>query len=181
MKRILLFALGGLLLGGIVHLAIVFMVPLYAENDAWAQMHAFGPDGQFHILPLPEPGAEPLVSLDPFMAQAVCRFTLAGGPVRIRASLPDDFWSIAVFDRRGRNIYSLNDRAADRQTLDLAIATSVQMAQLRQKPPEVLDTILSVELPLDTGFALLRVFVPDDSTRPGALAALAAADCSGSL
>ena len=181
MRRTLFFALGGLLLGGIIHVAIVFMVPLYAANDAWAQMRAFGRDGQFHLLPIPEAGAEPLASLDPRMAQAVCRFSLADGPVRVRAELPDEFWSVAVFDRRGRNVYSLNDRAAERSRLDLAILTPVQMAQVRQDPPTSLETAIVLELSLDTGFVLLRAFVPDDSMLPEATASLRAADCAGSL
>ena len=94
-------------------------------------MQRFGRDGQFHVLPQPTAGAEPLASLDPRMVYAVCRFSLGDGPVRIRASLPDDFWSVAIFDRRGRNVYSLNDRSAERTQLDLAILTPVQMAQLR--------------------------------------------------
>lgn len=181
MKRTFLFALGGLLLGGVIHIAIVFMVPLYANNDAWAQMHRFGRDGAYHLLPIPAAGSEPLASLDPRMVAAVCRFSLVDGPTRVRADLPDDFWSVAVFDRRGRNVYSLNDRAADRQSLDLAILTPVEMAQLRQNPPETLDTALVVQLPIDEGFVLLRVFVADDSMLPSALDALATADCSGVL
>ena len=123
----------------------------------------FGRDGQFHVLPVPEAGAEPLASLDPRMLQAVCRFSLGRGPVRIQASFADDFWSVAVFDRRGRNIYSLNDRSAERARLDLAILTPVQMAQLRQDPPASLETAIVQELPIDVGFVLLRAFVPDNS------------------
>ena len=114
MRRTLLFALGGLLLGGIIHIAVVFMIPLFANRDAWAQMKQFGRDGKFHQLPIPEAGSEPLASLDPRMIYSVCRFSLGQGPVRITASLPEDFWSVAIFDRRGRNIYSLNDRSAER-------------------------------------------------------------------
>ena len=181
MRRTLLFVVGGLLLGGIIHIAIVFMVPYYAGKDAWAQMNRFGPDSQFHVLPIPEAGAEPLASLDPRMVQAVCRFSLSDGPVRVRATFPDEFWSVAVFDRRGRNVYSLNDRAAERSKLDLAILTSVQMAQIRQNPPASLETAIVLELPIQTGFALLRVFVPDDSMLPEAMVALRDADCSGTL
>lgn len=181
MKRTLLFILGGLLLGGIIHVAIVLLVPLYAPNDAWAQMTRFGPDEQFHILPLPEAGAEPLTSLDPRMVQAVCRFNLADGPVRIQADLPDEFWSAAVFDRRGRNIYSLNDRAAERSRLDLAILTPVQMAQLRQDPPASLETAIVLELPIDSGFVLLRAFAPDDSLLPSATRSLRNAACAATL
>ena len=181
MKRTLIFVLGGILLGGIIHIAIVFMVPYYADHDAWAQMHRFGRDGQFHVLPLPEAGAEPLASLDPRMVQAVCRFSLARGPVRVSAAFANQFWSVAVFDRRGRNIYSLNDRSADRAQLDLAILTPVQMAQLRQDPPASLETAIVLELPIDVGFVLLRAFVPDDSLMASVTASLKAADCGGSL
>ena len=115
------------------------------------------------------------------MLQAVCRFSLADGPVRMRAAFPDEFWSVAVFDRRGRNVYSLNDRSAERTRLDLAILTPVQMAQLRQDPPASLETAIVLELPIEVGFGLIRLFIPDESLLAGATAALAAADCAGTL
>ena len=181
MTRTVLFLIGGVLLGGIIHIAVVFMVPYYANRDAWAQMDGFGPDDQFHVLPLPQAGTEPLRSLDPWMLQAVCRFSLADAPVRITAALPDDYWSIAVFDRRGRNVYSLNDRSAERTRLDMAIITPVQMAQLRQDPPQSLETAIVIELPLSEGFALLRVFVAEESDLGRARRALQTADCTGTL
>lgn len=181
MRRTLLFALGGLLIGGIVHVAIVFLVPFYAGKDAWAQIARFGADGQFHTLAMAESGNEPIVGLDPKMMVAVCRFSLANGPLRVRADLPDEFWSAAVFDRRGRNVYSLNDRAAEKSHLDLAIMTPVQLAQLRQNPPPALETAIVLELPIQTGFVLLRAFVPDESMLPGTTASLHGADCGGSL
>ncbi len=181
MKRTFIFIIGGILLGGIIHVAIVFMVPYYADHDAWAEMHRFGRDGQFHVLPVPQPGAEPLAALDPRMLQAVCRFSLGRGPVRVRATLADEFWSVAVFDRRGRNVYSLNDRSVDSTRLDLVILTPVQMAQLRQDPPASLETAVVQELPINAGIVLIRAFVPDDSLMPAISAALKAADCGGSL
>jgi len=181
MRRTLLFALGGLLLGGIIHIAVVFICPLFPSRAAWAQMKKFGRDGKFHQLPIPEAGSEPLASLDPRMIYSVCRFSLGQGPVRITASLPEDFWSVAIFDRRGRNIYSLNDRSAERSRLDMVVVTPVQMAQLRQDPPAALETAIVIELPIDVGFALLRVFVADDSQLAQAVNAVSSADCSGSL
>jgi uncharacterized membrane protein len=180
-RRTLLFVIGGILVGGIIHVAIVFLVPAFAGRDAWAQMQRFGSDGAFHTLPLAEAGAEPLFDLDPRMMEAVCRFNLANGPVRVRADLPDEFWSVAVFDRRGRNVYSLNDRAAERSRLDLAILTPVQMAQMRQAPPASLESAIVLELPIQAGFVLIRAFVPDETMLPSVTAALSGADCSGSL
>ena len=181
MKRTFAFVLGGLLVAGIIHIAIVFMVPLYASNDAWGQMKQFGRDGQFHVLALPLPGAEPLAALDPRIMHAACRFSLVDGPVRIQAALPDDFWSIAIFDRRGRNIYSLNDRSAERSQLDLAILTPVQMARLRQDPPASLETAVVLVEPIDVGFGLIRVFVADETRLTAATTALNGADCAAPI
>ncbi|MCP4381570.1 MAG: DUF1254 domain-containing protein [Hyphomicrobiales bacterium] len=181
MNRTLFFAFGGLLLAGVIHIVSVMLVPQFATNDAWSAMKAFGRDDIFHVLPRAEAGAEPLPSLDPHMLYAVCRFSLADDPMRVTASLPNDFWSIAVFDRRGRNRFSLNQRSAERSELDLTVITPVQMAQLRQDPPEALETAIVVELPLETGFVLIRVFVADDTLLPRARAALDTADCAAEL
>ncbi len=181
MKRTLLFLVGALFLGGMIHIVVVLLVPYYADRDAWAQVERFGREDRFHVLPLAQPGAEPLKSLDPWMLQAVCRFSLAEGPVRMTAALPDDFWSIAIFDRRGRNMFSLNDRSAERTRLDLAVITPVQMAQLRQNPPESMETAIVVELPIEEGFAMLRLFVADETKLPDAAEAAQSADCSGTL
>lgn len=181
MIRTLLFVLGGLLLAGVIHIAVIFFVPYFATHDAWSEVERFGPDGQFHVLALAGSGPDALPGLDPRALHAVCRFSLANGPIRIQARLPADFWSIAIFDRRSRNLYSLNDRSAEHAALDLAVLTPVQMAQLREDPPASLEQAVVIELPVETGFAVLRVLVADDSMLPSATRALEGATCSGNL
>ncbi|HVZ13906.1 MAG TPA: DUF1254 domain-containing protein [Bauldia sp.] len=181
MRRTILFVIGGLLVGGIIHVAIVFLVPYYAGKDAYSAIGRMGSDGQFHLLPMAEAGAEAMPATDPHFMEAVCRFDLHGGPIRVLAAMPDEFWSVAVFDKLSRNVYSLTDRAVDGSNLDLALLTSVQNAQMRQNPPESLNTAIVLELPIDAGFIVLRALVPDDSLRPAVTAALAAAQCSASL
>ncbi len=181
MRRTILFVIGGLLVGGIVHVAIVFLVPYYAGKDAYSSIARMGSDGQFHLLPMAEPGAEAMPGIDPHFMEAACRFDLHSGPIRVRAAMPDEFWSVAVFDKLSRNVYSLTDRAVDGPDLDLALLTPVQNAQLRQNPPESLNTAIVLELPIDAGFIVLRALVPDDSLLPAVTAALKSADCSASL
>lgn len=181
MKGATLFVLGGLMLAGVIHIGTVLLVPHYAVNDAWAEMRRLGRAGTFHTIPLTEAGTGSLTSLDPRMMHAVCRFSMADGPVRISAHLLSDYWSIAIFDRRGRNAYSVNDRAADGSELDLTVITPVQMAQIRQDPPESMDSSIVIELPISEGFALIRVFVADETMVPRVEAALETADCSGTL
>lgn len=181
MKRLLLFAFGGVLLAGIIHIVVILLVPDFANRDAWTSMGRFGADGAFHLLPMSEPGTEPLPYLDPRMAYAVCRFSLDDGPIRIKATLPDEFWSLAVFDRRGSNIYSLNDRTAERTDIDLVVATPLQLVQLRENPIDALAQAIIIQVPATHGFILIRAFVedPTDTARVGK--ALAGAQCQADL
>lgn len=178
MKRLALFGLAGLLLGGVIHIAIIFLMPGFADREAWETVGTFGPDNRFNGLPEIVPGEEPLPALDPNFAYAVCRFTLDVGVLRMTAELPSDFWSIAIFDRRGRSIYSLNDRSAERGMLDIAVIRPDQMMALRQAPASALETAIVVEAPIDSGFALLRVFLADPAYRARAERALADARCA---
>lgn len=180
LKRTLLFAIGGILLGGVIHIAIILLMPSFSTRDAWTAMGRFGPDGQFHVLPLAEPETQPFPHLDPHMALAVCRFTL-DQPVRLTGELTGDFWSLGLFDRRGRSLYSLNDRSSEGGLLDLAIVSQVQMARIREDPPASLESAIVVELPISSGFAMLRVFVPDESLIAETAAALHGAQCRRGL
>ena len=181
MRRTAIFAAGGLLLAGIIHIVVIFLVPYFATRDAWSEVGRFGRDGTFHVLPLAETGIGGAALDGSAHAPRGLPISLGEGPVRIRASLPDDFWSVALFDRRGRNVYSLNDRSAERTQLDLAVLTPVQMAQLRENPPASLETAIVVEIPINVGFVVLRIFVADEAELPTAMAALATADCAGTL
>lgn len=181
MIRTLLFVAGGVLLAGIIHIAVVLLIPDFANRDAWTSMGRFGADGAFHVLPMSEPGTEPLPYLDPRMAHAACRFSLDQAPIRIRAAMPDEFWSLAVFDRRGSNVYSLNDRTAERTDIDLVIATPLQLTKLRENPIDGLDQSIVIEVPASHGFVLIRAFAEDPADAPRVNAALAAAQCSAEL
>jgi uncharacterized membrane protein len=181
MSRSLLFLAGGLLIGGIIHVAVVFLLPGFANRDSWSSAGRFGPSGAFHLLPTTEAGTEPLPDLDPDMAHAVCRFSLADGPVRIAATLPEGFWSVAIFSRRGLNLYSLNDRSAERAGLDLLVLTPEQLEAMAEDPPAAFEQAILVELPISEGFALIRAFVPDPSMLAPVEAALAEANCDAPL
>src|SRR5262245_37951529 len=117
LRRVLVFAVGGILLAGIIHISVVLLVPSFAKRNAWPRGLASGPARSFHALPTT--GAGGVTQPDACMLLAACRVSVSSAPVRIQAHLPDDCWSVAIFDHRGLNLYSLNDRAADRSELDL--------------------------------------------------------------
>ena len=179
MTRTGLFLLAGLLLGAGIHIAAVLMVPLFAVNDAWGSVPALGADGEFHTLPAPSP--DTAGEHDPHLMEAVCRFSLDEGPVRIVATLPDGFWSLAIFDRQSRNVYSLNDRAGDAVRLDVVIMSPEQEAALGEPRLTALGNAIVATLPIGAGIAMIRVFLPDRASIPAARASLAGADCNASV
>lgn len=173
--------LGGLLLGGIIHIAIIFFAPTFAANDGWARISAVTSENRFRLLPAPKPDEARFPDLDPQVAHAACRFDLSENPVRITADIPADFWSMAVFDRRGRNIFSINDRSTEGRALDLIVITPVQMALVRQNPPEDLEQAIIVERRIEEAFILFRALAADPTDRADIEAALVAATCRQGL
>ncbi|WP_319772004.1 hypothetical protein [Breoghania sp.] len=161
MIRTALWLLGGLLLGGVIHIVAVVLVPDFTTVDAWTRLEKFGPEARFNVLPTVEPGSEPLPMLDPTMAHAVCRFSLADGPVRLDATLPETFWSFSLFNRRGETTYSFNDRTSGEGKLAMLVLTSSQLAILRENPPADLESLIVIETDDEHAFAMLRAFVPD--------------------
>jgi uncharacterized membrane protein len=177
--RTVLFVLAGLLLGAGMHITAVLMVPLFAVNDAWARVASLGPDGEFHLLLAT--AADVAGERDPHLMEAVCRFSLSDGPVRIVATLPDGFWSLALFDRQSRNLYSLNDRGAEPTRLDLVVMTPENEAELGERGLPGLPNATVAAMPIDAGMAVIRVFLIDRASIPEASAALAAAACDAPL
>ena len=82
MIRALLWILGAIVLGGIVHLATVLAMPRAANQDAYSRLEPVTPVNS--VVPLAPPTAEASVMpyMDPAFAAAVCRYNLANGIVK---------------------------------------------------------------------------------------------------
>ena len=77
MMKWLLWLLGGILLGGIVHLATVLWLPRTATQDAYSRLTPVTPVNGVTTLPAPSPEKTLLPYMDPAFATAVCRYDLA--------------------------------------------------------------------------------------------------------
>lgn len=180
MRRILWIGAGGLLGAIIIHVLLVVILPRLAGGDVAEAMAAYGPEGTFNLLPRPETAGADLAFVDPRLVHAVCRFTLEGRPLRIAASIVADFWSVAVFDRTGNTLYSLNDRTGGGAGIDLLLIGPAEVADL-QETEEVLDDVVIVEMPVETGLVVLRAFYRDAAMRGQVEAMLQAASCDAPL
>ena len=57
MIRFLLWLVGGVLLGGIIHIVVILTLPMLAEETTWSRVSAFE-DGRSSILFVIEPAVE---------------------------------------------------------------------------------------------------------------------------
>ena len=178
MKSSALSIIAGLILAGIIHISIVLMIPAFASQDAWSKLTSTGEEWHFTRLNnANKNGANLLSSTDPLFQTAACRFSLSETPLLVRAFGDLPFWSVAVFNRHGKIIYSFNDRTAIDQQLNLLIVNPVQMAVLRQDPPASIEQSIIVKTSIDKGFVLIRALQPDPSWVPAVNNFLGEAAC----
>jgi uncharacterized membrane protein len=167
----------GIIGAGIVHIVVLLLIPHYSEQDAWALISEAGPAYAMVPLKTTTAGEAVLSDADPMFEVAACRFDLSDGTVQITAEGRVPFWSLSVFDRRGSNIYSLNDRSATDGRLDIVIATPAQLLELRKAPPEQYEESVIIEADTLEGIAVLRSFVPDATWGPIVARHLAGTAC----
>lgn len=177
MTRLLYVLLLGLLGAAIVHISILLLLPVLSERDAWSRLAARAEPFRTVALKAGEPDS-PVPLADPFMEARACRFDTDEGVVHVTAAQNAAFWSVSIYDRRGYNIYSFNDRTAAGNRLDLAIASPEQMIQLRKDLPEELARSIFVEIDNPVGIAVVRVFRRDPTFEPVVSAFLDSIGCS---
>ncbi|RIY01278.1 DUF1254 domain-containing protein [Aureimonas flava] len=172
MGKLFLALLIGLVGAAIVHIAIVFSIPLQAENDAWGRLSRLG--ALFAVVRIEdrpntaggdaqEPG---FAFVDPAFIDSACRFSLEDGPVRLTADERTGFWTASVYARNGDNLYSISERVALEGALDLLIGTREQLDLARVEGTELPDQTVTVELATDEGYVMVRSLVDSRSERP---------------
>ena len=178
MLRLLYVLLISIVGAGIVHIAVLLLLPQFSERDAWSSL-AEAADFYKAVRIDAEDGSAPLVkAVDPLFHAAACRFDLDEGPVHIRAPGNVPFWSVSIYNRAGQNVYSFNDRAANNNALDFVVLTSAQMIEIRKQVPEDFSKAIFVEAPIGEGIVVVRSFVPDPTWEETTTEFLARIACS---
>lgn len=172
MGKLFLAVLVGLVGAAIIHIAIIFSIPMQAENDAWARLARFGDlFSVVRVADLPgasgaQPAATAFAFIDPAFIDVACRFSLENGPARLTAEERTGFWTASVYARNGDNLFSISERVALEGALDLLIGTREQLDLARVEGSELPDQTVSVELPTDEGYVMVRSLVDSESERP---------------
>lgn len=177
MIRTLLWLVAGAMLGVIVHIVVILILPAYARNDIWTRVSALDVLDNVVVLPAVVAGAPNPMRLDPELAYAVCRIDLGKGPGVVSGTLPDGYWSVAVFDRAGRVVYSTTNRDGLGQSLDLGVFNPAQTLLLARQQLDIAEGLLIVESPGDDVFVVVRAAPPYPSVRTRYEAALSELVC----
>ncbi|MEA3028477.1 MAG: hypothetical protein QOF91_3762 [Alphaproteobacteria bacterium] len=178
MIRLLLWLLGGALLGGIVHLATVLMLPSLAEQDAYARLAPIAAVNSVTPIPPPTPENATMPFMDPAFAVSVCRYDLTGGPLKFSIPVSPAYTSVSFYTRADIAYYAINDRAAGRRVIELDLMTSAQRSDLQDTEEVTAADRLIVESPTQTGLVLIKALAPEPGMLPVARGSVAAARCS---
>jgi len=165
MVRTLLYALGGVLLGLVIHLVVILILPSASGNAAYTRIASIQATNKTTLIPLPAAGEPNPLHLDPDMAYALCELDLSGGPGEVTGTLPLAFWSVAVYDRAGTVLYSTTNRDGIGQTLDLGIFDPAQTRLLAEQKIDIAPGLLIVEASTDEVFVVVRLAPPHPSMR----------------
>ncbi len=177
MIRTLLWLLGGLILGGIIHIVVILTLPMLADETAWTRVADLDAQNRMVILPPIEPGTPNPLGLDPDLAYGLCRVDLAEGPAYVSGVMPDAFWSVALFNKQGIVTYSTTNRDGIGQTLEMGIFNAAQTRLLAQQQLDIAEGLLVVESTADELLILVRLAPPHNAMRHRFEAALAAVQC----
>ena len=173
-----LLILGGVLLGGIVHLATVIIVPRTATQDAYARLTPIAPVNTVVALPAPTPEKAVMPFMDPAFASAVCRYDLSQGPLKLTVPVSPGYTSVSFYTRYDVAYYAINDRAAGRRIIELDLMTTAQHDQVPEDEEVTAADRLIVESPTLTGLIAIRALAAEPGLMRVAQSTVAASKCA---
>ncbi len=180
---LLLYATGVLFVAGVVHIVSILVMPQVATHDAYARLAALARPGQMTLLPRALPGRQVTPYEDPALAQAVCLYDLANGPLHLHADLPDiRLLTVSFRTRTGQVFYSMTDRASLHGTIEVRIMTQPQLEAVQADDDDEDNDQPLKELRLvapDTkGFVLVNALATHPSERADAEAEVKSISCA---
>jgi len=175
--RLLLWLLGGSLLGGVVHLATVLVLPRLATQDAYSRLAPITRVNAVTALAAPTPESALMPFMDPAFAAAVCRYDLAAGPLKFSVPISAAYTSVSFYTRGEVAYYALNDRSAGRRVIELELMTREQRNNLPGDEEITAADRLIIESPTTTGLVVIKALAPEAGLLPAARNVLATARC----
>ena len=177
MIRFMLWLLGGILLGGVVHLATVLLLPRMANQDAYSRLAPVTPVNKVVPIPAPSPDKAAMPFMDPAFAMAVCRYDLTKAPLKFSVPISQACTSVSFYTRSDIAYYAINDRAAGRRVIELDLMTAEQHSEVPDNEEITAADRLIVESPTNTGLIVIKALAAEPGLLAAAQSSLTAARC----
>jgi uncharacterized membrane protein len=175
--RFLLWLLGGVLLGGVVHLVTILMLPSMATQDAYSRLTPLAPVNKVVPVPAPAPDKAAMPFMDPAFAMAVCRYDLTNAPLKFSVPISQAYTSVSFYTRSDVAYYAINDRAAGRRVIELDLMTPEQHSDAPESEDTTAADKLVVESPSRTGLIVIKALAAEPGLLAAAQSTLASAKC----
>ena len=177
MIRWLFAILGGIVLGGIVHLVSVLALPRVATKDAYSRLSTMSRVNDVTLLPLAEPRNALMPFQDPAFATAICRYDLSNGSIKLTVPVSQAYTSVSFYTRNDVPYYAINDRSAGRKVIELDLMTADQHADLPTDEDITAADRLIIDSPTLTGLIVMKALAPEPDMMTMAQTSLASATC----
>lgn len=165
MRKLLYALIVGLVGAGIVHIVSLLLIPVVSDNDAWARLSSVTKPGAFTLVEPQSQIASSTRALDPNFVVGACQFSLQDGPIVLTSEGKTSFWSLSIYNKRGENLFSINDRITNNGVLDMVIATPLQFIEFQNDMPVELQNSVFAQADVQEGFVILRAFIANESER----------------
>ena len=164
----------------IVHIGTVLFAPGFLFDRNLDLLASDMPDNKFFILP-GEAQSKIFPEYPSGTVFGLCRFNLTSGPITLDANLPDGIWTLTVYSRFGKTLYTVTDEQSgiDKFSLQLAMAPSIfDVLSLKEEDDNLVESsgwkVLSSD---ERGFALFWVPAVDQAMREGLMETLSKSSC----
>ncbi len=142
---------------GMIHICSTLVIPQFARANAFQRISIGLPLNVMRVLPVAEPGKQPLPFIGADERIAVCRFDVSQGPVEIAATLPERGWTLGLYTADGDNFYVIPAQDLRRFELAITLVPATERFLGVFSLGTVPDTTASqVSVPQLTGYVVLR-------------------------
>ena len=176
MKTLLFWTLCILLLAGAVHLGYVLIVPPIEMRAKIDELRRIAGSGELTVLSR-EDSVRLMGPDGQWLVHALCVYDLAEGPVMINATVPNSYWSMAIYSAGGETFYSLNDRQAGIERVDLMIRRPSDQAPEEQEEVPQTDDTFTVRAPDPVGVVVMRALADETAEYDRTAEVLATSNC----
>jgi uncharacterized membrane protein len=149
--------IGGLLLGGIVHILATFAVPFVSPGHAFSKLRDSLPVNRMVILPPPAPGKQALPFLTPDAVYGLCRYDLSVDSLMVNVTMAHAGWTLSMHTPQGENFYVMPAQALRKSDITLTVVPGVdRLGEFHAAPKRVGQQDTNIAAPAWEGLVMVR-------------------------